>query len=396
MTTRESLEVSAPADRREVEEFGRILTQSLFFPPLEEFDWIAAQGAENIRLVRQGGEVAGGLGFVRMGQWFGGKSVPMAGVRPVGVAPEYRSSGAATVLLRKAPNEFHQDGFPLSGLYPATQPVYRRAGYEQGGNKTRYKMPLAAIDVRDRTLGMRRATEEDHELIRELYTRRAQQTSGNLDREQLLWNRVLRPQRGTAYAYLVTRGDEAEGYVVYVQERVPNTFNADMYLLDVVALSADAGRRILTFLADHRSVVENVIWNGAPAEPLFYLVANQSHKVEEYWKWMLRVVDVRSALEGRGYAPGVEAEVRLEVHDDVLPWNAGRWVLEVSGGEGRVREGGDGGLRLDVRGLASLYTGHLSPYELQATGLLEAWDPRDLASAALIFAGPTPWMPDMY
>ena len=63
--------------------------------------------------------------------------------------------------------------------------------------------------------------------------------------------------------------------------------------------------------------------------------------------------------------------------------------------EKRAREGGRGGLRVDVRGLAALYSGRLSPEELRVTGLLDG-EPRDLAAAALAFAGPAPWMPDMF
>jgi predicted acetyltransferase len=111
--------------------------------------------------------------------------------------------------------------------------------------------------------------------------------------------------------------------------------------------------------------------------------------------WLLRIVDVCGALAARGYPQGAEVEVHLEVRDTLLPANDGRFVLTIANGQGEVREGGRGGLRVDVRGLATLYSGHLSPEELRATGLLDG-EPRDLAAAALAFAGPAPWMPDMF
>jgi predicted acetyltransferase len=60
-----------------------------------------------------------------------------------------------------------------------------------------------------------------------------------------------------------------------------------------------------------------------------------------------------------------------------------------------VRPGGDGRLRLDVRALAPLYSGHLSPHALHAVGALEA-DEGSLAVAAALFGGPAPAMPDMF
>jgi predicted acetyltransferase len=112
-------------------------------------------------------------------------------------------------------------------------------------------------------------------------------------------------------------------------------------------------------------------------------------------EWLLRVVDVRAALTGRGYPPGLETEVHLAVRDEVCPWNNGRFVLTVADGRGEVREGERSDVILDARGLAALYTGYLTPAALQQVGLA-AGEPRALAAAGLPFAGPAPWMPDMF
>jgi len=110
---------------------------------------------------------------------------------------------------------------------------------------------------------------------------------------------------------------------------------------------------------------------------------------------MLRIVDVRKALALRGYPPGLRAEVHFAIRDDILRANAGRWVLSVEDGLARVRRGGRGHLALHIRTLAPLYSGYLSPLELQALGLLQA-DPTRAAAAAPLFAGPPPGMADMF
>ncbi|MCX7011428.1 MAG: sterol carrier protein domain-containing protein, partial [Candidatus Sumerlaeota bacterium] len=111
--------------------------------------------------------------------------------------------------------------------------------------------------------------------------------------------------------------------------------------------------------------------------------------------WMLRVVDVAAALEARGYPPAFEAELHFEIQDDWLPWNNGRFVLQVSNGRGEVSPGGQGRLRMHVRRLAQLYTGHLSPGELRVVGDAEG-PPADWAAAGLAFSGPRPWMADLF
>ncbi len=394
MTTAQSIEISPPADDEELKAFRRLADYSFASnPPLTvDISRMQRQGRENFRLARVKGKLAGGLGLLHMGQWFGGRSVPTVGINAVTVAPEYRSAGIASTLLRGMLEEAREQGYPLSTLYPATQLVYRRAGYEQAGVLMQYQQPAHALDARHRDLTMRPMQQGEEPVLHDLYAQRARRTGGNLDRSELMWHRVLNSSTEVVNTYIVERDGAPEGYVVYRQSQEGNG-PRNIAVEDLVALTPDAGRRLLTFLGDHRSVVDNVLWMGSPAEPLLLHLTNQDYKVTYYEQWMLRVVDVRGALEARGYPEALSAELHLEVRDDVLGWNNGRWVLTVSEGRAEVREAGEGRVRLDVRGLAPVYSGYLSPHELASTAYIEGSD-KDLATMALIFSGPSPWMPD--
>ena len=81
---------------------------------------------------------------------------------------------------------------------------------------------------------------------------------------------------------------------------------------------------------------------------------------------MLRIADLSAALEARGYAPQLQADLHLEVTDPLVPENSGPWQLTVRGGRGVVRRGGEGRLRLDIGVLAALYTGYGRPELLSA------------------------------
>src|SRR5439155_7675595 len=141
------------------------------------------------------------------------------------------------------------------------------------------------------------------------------------------------------------RNGATEGYVFFTPRPHVQDMRYDLAVSDLTALTPGAGRRLLAFLAAHRSLADRAIWNGSPAEPLLGLLAEQHFEVVGVERWMLRVVDVARALEARGYPAGLEAELQLDVRDDRLPGNAGRWVLEVSEGRGRVRSGGRGRVR---------------------------------------------------
>jgi len=122
--------------------------------------------------------------------------------------------------------------------------------------------------------------------------------------------------------------------------------------------------------------------------------------VEDYW--MLRLVDVRAALLARGYPP-LDAELELDVGDELLPENSGRYLLALARGAARISAPGEGTpsaasrpqVRLSVGALAALYTGFATPWQLATAGRLQATEDA-LALLAHIFAGPAPGLPDFF
>jgi predicted acetyltransferase len=232
--------------------------------------------------------------------------------------------------------------------------------------------------------------------VEEVYAERARRTAGQLDRNEWAWARVGYVREGKSRGFLVVGPDgKPEGYFVLVLKTSPGDLPYELDLHDLVVLTPEAGRRILTFLADYRSMSKHFSWNGAPTEPFEYLVGEDGMEVDWRAVWMLRIVDVKGALEARGYSPAVEGELHLEVADDLLPWNDGRFVLRVANGRGEVRKGGRGSVRLDVRALAPLYTRYLTPRELAAAARIEGSE-RELAKAAALFSGPQPWLVDFF
>jgi predicted acetyltransferase len=357
--------------------------------------YVRRLGPESFRVARREGQVVGALAMYGLGQWFGGQSVPMSGIAAVGVPPELRGTGIARELMAETLVELHGSGVPLSVLYASTQHLYRRVGYEQAGSRHLHAIPLAGLAAADRTLPMRAVDPERHEQFHELYRRRAQASSGNLERSTAIWERTLLPYSDEVKrGYLVGPEGAEEGYVVFHQADAVHG-DYDLMISDLVALSARAARRIWAFLADHRSIAREARWWGPAVEPLLLLVPEQTAKVVRFQRWMLRIVHVRRALELRGYATDVSAELHLEVRDELLPANAGRFVVQVKDGSASVEHGGRGDLRLDVRALAPLYTGLFTPSELAALGKLEG-PPQALAAAARVFAGPQPWMSEMF
>jgi predicted acetyltransferase len=387
-------------DAADMEALAQILSWSFGFPANDAEPWLRRGGLENVRVLRDKSdkkEIVACLLIIPMGQFFGGKSVRMAGVAGVATAATARGTGAATVLMRAAVEEMRASGYPISALYPATRTLYRRAGYEPAGGHFEVTVPIKTLKPVDRTAVIRPVEAKDEAAIVEAYTAYARDLPGHLDRGDYVWHRVKNPRGESARGFVIERGGRAgglDGYV-YLYEKKRPTFHYDLHITDIVARSPRAVKRLLTFLADHTTMGENLSWSTGPADRLVQALPEVGYSIELRDHWMIRVVDVPGALAARGYPEGLETEIHFAITDDLLPENTGKFVLEVAGGEGRVRKGGRGRLRLDIRGLAPLYSGHLAPISLEAAGLIEG-PAAELARAAPVFAGPAPWMPDMF
>src|SRR5437899_11339256 len=83
-------------------------------------EWLTRAGLQEVRVLREGSSDVACALRVPMGQFFGGKSVPMMGVAGVAVAPEVRGRDLATRVLQEVLREARGEGLPHSPVYPAT------------------------------------------------------------------------------------------------------------------------------------------------------------------------------------------------------------------------------------------------------------------------------------
>ena len=373
---------------------SRLLGWSFSFPPEDTRDWLERGGLENVRVLRDGRAPVAAVMFIPMGQFFGGASVPMVGLAGVGVAPEHRGTGVGAELCRATVAELHRRGVALSTLYPSTQKLYRGAGWEVAGGRWEVRIPPSLIRVHEASCTVRAMESADRPAVMELYRQRAPTRNGELDRGPYCWSRVFDPRGRSPLGFLVEHRGKLEGYAVLYQiAREPP--HSDLVAHDLCAATPRAARKLLSLLAQHKTLVQTAVWRGSSADALLHLLPERGYDVRLRDPWMVRVCHVQLALEARGYPPGLRAELHLAVDDDALPRNAGSWILRVEDGRGELARGGSGRLRADVRALAALYTGYMTAEALATTGALSG-RAADLATASAVFAGGSPAMTDMF
>jgi predicted acetyltransferase len=379
-----------------------VRAQAFAVPESDRERWTNLVDPSGMVAAYLGGEVVGALNIIGLGQWFGGRSIPMGGIATVVVRPEHRGQGVAARLLERSLEEMRERELHCSTLHPATTRVYRNAGWEIGGDLASYRIPTRALErvppgEPDR---LRRLTSEDWELVIACYDAVAPSQPGWVDRSPWWW-KVCEDQsfEDQAFLYGVQGDDGLDGFVSFVQEQSPAAggFGAPKsewgYKLEVhemVTRDATAAATLWRFLGTHGMQASAVTLVSAPIEPLLLMLPEQEVELRQNNRWMHRLVDARAALGTRGYPPGVSAEVHLELVDKLAPWNEGRFVLRVEGGRGELEPGGDGTVQLGINGLSTLSTGWAGATLLAEAGALHHADARDRAALHAAIAGPRP------
>jgi predicted acetyltransferase len=112
---------------------------------------------------------------------------------------------------------------------------------------------------------------------------------------------------------------------------------------------------------------------------------------------------MQAALQQRGWPAGLDAKLTLDVKDETLPANTGRWLLTIAGGKAGVRkldrgiESRSAAINCDIGALATLYAGFQSAQQLALVGRVEgSLDSLELASSLFASTRGVPMLTDMF
>jgi predicted acetyltransferase len=152
---------------------------------------------------------------------------------------------------------------------------------------------------------------------------------------------------------------------------------------------------LLGFFGRHRSTGIDLMWAGPSNDTLALVLPEQDVNHESWFRQMLRLVDVPAAFEARGYPAPLDAAVEIQIEDPALGWNDAGWRIEISGGTAKVSPAPSARARVDVRTLASMFSGFLSAKDARRLGRLAATD-AEVASLDAMLAGPAPWINDWF
>jgi predicted acetyltransferase len=358
---------------------------------------------DRFRCAFEGERVLGVAAERRFRQRFGGRELDMCGIWGVGTLPEHRGAGLATLAIGRLLREAREDGVPLTALYPATVRPYRGLGYELAGTYTEHRVPF---DDLPRGGGPLPVTEfdpaADLDAVRACYTRATEMQNGPIDCDEPTWwrDRIMgRFSPDEHQRAVVARGasGEVEGYASFDYQKDEGDLDIAFRLScsHLIAASLDGVASLLAYFRGFRGLGQTLEFSGPPADPLALLVEEQRVKPAWTFRWMLRLIDVPAALEGRGYPP-VSGEAVIGIEDGMFPDNRGPWRISADGGKVVVSPAEGARVHpISIGTFSAIYSGFVSPYDAARLGLVDADDPA-VPVLARLFSGPAPFMYDWF
>jgi predicted acetyltransferase len=326
-----------------------------------------------------------------------GGVLPCAAVTAVGVRATHRRRGLLSGLMRRQLDDLHDGGEPLAALWASEAGIYGRFGYGIATHSIeltarRPAARLAAAPPASEALRAGPANELlDH--ARAVYERVRRDRPGMLGRDEGFWrHRLHDPAQRREGAQPLQAVGVDDGYALYaVRSAWDDDGPAGEVMVRELVAATQAGHAALwAFLLD-QDLTRTVAWQLAPAdEPLeLMLVDPRAVRARLFDALWVRVVDASRALAGRSYA--TDADVVLELTDELCPWNGGRLRLD---GE-RTTEPAD--LALDAGALGVAYLGGTTLRRLADAGRVTELRPGALAAASAAFrADVEPWCPEVF
>ena len=344
-----------------------------------------------------------------------GGLVPTAGVTYVAVLPTYRRRGILRSLMRRQLTDIAAKGEPIAALWASESPLYWRYGYGRATVQASFRFrrgegAMSAVAPADPALRLR-ITEPQAAAaeLAKVYETALQRQPGFFTRNDAWWERLLWDPEEDRAGYSPLRCVLAEddsgprGYSLY---RAKGGWDDDTFLpeslLDVdelVTTDPAAGVALWRDLLS-RDLLTEITARLRPVEDpvLYQLLDPRRARPQLHDGVWVRVIDLPAALTRRAYSCPVD--VVLEVTDELLPGNAGRWRLRAGGPDSGVsceRTAEPADVVMDIRELGAAYLGGTRLGTLAAAGLVSEARPGKLArlSAAMSW-DPAPWCPRIF
>ena len=337
-------------------------------------------GIETAWIAVEGDDTAAAFRAYRLQQHMHGASMPMMGVAAVAVAAHARRRGLGAEICRTALRHGYDRGDVLSALYPFRPSFYEDLGYGLVGvlHSHRFRPELLPVTHQHPRV---RLVSDAALLIRSAYDAVATRSNGMISRNDRIWRQHL--DWPDVHAFALERGGTCAGYLIVQYGSAASAEDKPLTIRELVAVDDDAYNELLSWISLQRDAWRVIQYDALPSERLdLRLIDPRAPRhvpartlfapVATVLRGpMLRVLNVRKAIEMRRHWGVADASFTINVADRELPENSGVIRVALSNGRAEIEDAGIAGethLETSASTFAQIYAGELSPVEAVLLG----------------------------
>jgi len=407
------------ADPDEIPDVARLVSHSFPGPGRTHEWWVEylrtppfGGGPETLWVGEQDGRIVAACQLHPLRQWVAGVSLPLMGLGTVAISPVHRKRRLAAQLVASGLRVARERGDLASALYPFRISFYHKLGYGLAGEALQYRIPPDVLpDSPERLRVELVGSEAGRAEVRALYAAWARRQTGQLERTDGMWARLLAEMDRALVAYRDVNG-ALQGYAL-VRYRADLPPQERFLEVEECAWLTPAARRgLYGWLGSMGDQWREIVYRALPEQGFANWIREPRLPMASAPSWglwfpsasllsgpMFRTLDLAACWERRSVAPDASLAVAVEVEDGQVEENGGRWVLRLEGGTAGVERDGvaaDATVRLDVSTLSRLYVGALAPSAAAEAGLLSVDRPALLPALDHALRLPSPWTWDRF
>jgi predicted acetyltransferase len=368
-------------------------------------------GADTLFIGTDGGRATAALQLHPLRQWIAGEKLACAGVGTVSIAPTHRRRGLGRQLMEAALHAARERGDVVSALYPFRMDFYQRLGYGQAGEALQYQVPPHTLpDAPERERVELLDTLDAQQQALALYNAWVVTQTGQLERGPHMWAQLCAPHDRALAGWRGESG-QLEGYALVIYRSDLPSRERYLEVDELIWTTAAARRALYGWLGSLGDQWRQLVLRALPSQRLGDWLSEPRlpRGAAPSWRlWapaatllmgpMLRLLDVRTAWEGRRIEAGPALTVGLELADAQIPENAGRWRLTLDAGRVAVDRVGETELtlRTDIATLSRIFAGATSTSAALGAGLIECDRAERLPAIDAMLALPDPWTFDRF
>ncbi len=144
----------------------------------------------------------------------------------------------------------------------------------------------------------------------------------------------------------------------------------------MVGLDTDAYKAAFHYIYMYNAQVENVRFILPVDHPARFLINELQVNVKLQSDMMMRIVDIRNALEYRTYDAELTVSLVMEIHDEQAEWNDGIWKLDIADGTVSAKKLDQSVMTdievvMDIQTLTQLCMGYMTADDLEEMGRID-------------------------